>query len=367
MRVAFVHDWLVTYRGGEKVLEALAELYPEAPIHTLFYDRAAMPPWITARDVRAPTLVNAARRLRKAMLPILPRLIESLPLEDYDLIISTSSCVAKGAVKRADAKHLCYIHSPMRYIYDQQDEYLAGVSHIPGAAAVVRAFTPGLRRWDRESSSRVDRFVANSSFVAERVKTLYDRDASVIPPPIDLTRFRPRAPTGKREGYLLAAGALVSYKRFDLAIQAAEALGRRLIVAGAGPMEGQLRRLATKSTTRFEILPRDERFQELLAGADALLFPGVEDFGMIAIEAMASGTPVLALEAGGARDFIVPGETGAFFSEPTPASLTEALRRFDPGRFDADALARYAARYGRASFLDKVRAEIAALLGGKPA
>ena len=165
--------------------------------------------------------------------------------------------------------------------------------------------------------------------------------------------------------HVLAAGAFVSYKRFDLAIAAAETLGRRLIVAGAGPMEAQLRRLAG-SMTSFEIQPDDRRFAELLAGADALLFPGVEDFGLAAIEAMASGTPVIALAQGGAKDFVLPGETGEFFGEPTVEALTDVLRRFDPSRFDASSLARYAARYGRTPFLDKIRSEIASMLNAAP-
>lgn len=363
MRVAFVHDWLVTYRGGEKVLDALIELYPDAPIHTLFYDPRAMPPSLTRRDVRVPKISNTMRKLRKAMLPILPRLIESIDLSAYDLIISTSSCVAKGAVKRPDAKHLCYIHSPMRYIWDQQEEYIAGVRHIPGAEWGIRKLTPGLRAWDIASAARVDRFVANSTFVAERVRNLYGREASVVHPPVELERFKPLPLEAKKENYLLAVGAFVSYKRFDLAIGAAERLGRRLIIAGSGPMEAQLRALAGPKTS-FEISPDDRRFADLLAGADALLFPGVEDFGITAIEAMASGTPVIAQAVGGAKDFVLPGETGVFFADPTVDSLAAAIADFRPSRFDGQALNRYAARYGRTSFLEKIRVELAKLPRG---
>lgn len=363
MRVAFVHDWLVTYRGGEKVLEALVDLYPDAPIFTLFYDSASMPASIKARDVRVPRLSNAVRKFRKALLPALPRLVESIDLGAYDLIVSTSSCVAKGARKRPGAKHLCYIHSPMRYIWDQQEEYIAGVSHIPGAAWGIRRLTPGLRRWDVESAGRVDRFVANSTFVAERVRSLYGREASVVHPPVEFERFQPRPLAAKRDAYLLAVGAFVSYKRFDLAIGAAERLGRKLIIAGSGPMEAQLRALAGPQTS-FEIAPDDRRFAELLEGAEALLFPGVEDFGITAIEALASGTPVIAQAAGGAKDFVIPGETGVFFADPTVGSLAAAITAFQPSRFDGHALNRYAARYGRSSFLEKMRVEIAQLLKG---
>jgi glycosyltransferase involved in cell wall biosynthesis len=365
LRVAFVHDWLVTYRGGEKVLDALLALYPDAPIYTLFYDREAMPASIQARDIWVPPVANALRKGRKLMLPLLPRMIESIPLQEYDLLISTSSCVAKGAIKGKHARHLCYLHSPMRYIWDQQDEYLAGVAHIPGAAWGIKALTPGLRRWDVESAQRVDRFVVNSTFVGERARKYYDRESVVVPPPIELDRFQPRSSTSARGGYFLAAGALVSYKRFDLAIAAAEQSGKRLVIAGAGPMEAALRRRAGTNVT-FEIGPSDERFETLLAEAEALLFPGVEDFGMIAIEAMASGTPVIAYREGGARDFIEPGTTGVFFDQPTAESLAAVLREFAPTRFDAQALNRYAARYGRESFLARMQAEITQLLKEPP-
>lgn len=370
MRVAYVHDWLVTYRGGEKVLAALLELYPDAPVHTLFYDKAAMPPQIADRDVRVPSALNAIKRLRKALLPILPRAIEAMPLKDYDLIISTSSCVAKGVLKGPGAKHLCYLHSPMRYIWDQQDEYLQSVARIPGATTAIKALTPRLRAWDVASSSkaRVDRFVVNSTFVGERAQQYYQRESTVIHPPIELDRFTPTAAMTGRGGYVLAAGAMVAYKRFDLAIAACEQLGKRLIIAGAGPQAAELERLAAagKHTTVIRS-PDDPLFTKLLREAEALLFPGVEDFGMTAIEAMACGTPVIAYRAGGARDFIVPDETGIFFEEPTTAALAAAIGHLDLAKFDAKSLSAYAQRYGKAGFLARIRREIATMMEGPAA
>jgi len=360
VRVAFVHDWLVTYRGGEKVLAALLKLYPEAPIFTLFYDKEAMPAGITERIVVAPPVLNLVRPLRKLLLPLLPRAVESLKLDDFDLVISTSSCVAKGAIKGPSARHLCYIHSPMRYIWDQQDEYIAGVAHIPGAAAAIRALTPSLRQWDVSSASRVDRFVANSSFVSERVRRLYAREAAVVHPPIATDRFRPFPGRG---GYFLAAGALVSYKRFDLAIAACQQAGKRLVIAGSGPMERTLRAQAGP-TVDFVISPSDEVLGRLMGEAEALLFPGIEDFGMIAVEAMAAGTPVIAYGAGGARDFIVPGRTGVFFTEATATALAQRINEFSRDQFTAAALVEYAAGYGQEHFLKRMRAEIEALMVG---
>lgn len=369
MRIAFVHDWLVTYRGGEKVLAALLELFPEAPLYTLFYDKRSLPKAITDRDVRTPTLTRPLRRLRKALLPVLPTLIESLPIQEFDLVISTSSCVAKGIIKRPGAYHICYLHSPMRYIWDQQAEYLQGVRHIPGATQTIKWLTPYLRNWDVLSSSpqRVDRFIANSSFVRERAINYYQRDARVLHPPVELERFSVAAQTDRRSGYVLAAGALVSYKRFDLAIAACARLKKPLIIAGSGPMESNLRRQADAlhgANVRFEIQPSDTRMVELLQNAEALLFPGVEDFGMIAIEAMACGTPVIAFARGGARDFIQPNSTGIFFEDPHAESLIAAIESLPKQEFDSQILVKYAARYNRKSFLENFKLEISKMLAG---
>ncbi len=344
------------------MLNALLSLYPEAPIYTLFYDAAKMPESITSRDVISHPLLQYGKKLRKALLPLLPRAIESFDLSAYDLILSTSSCVAKGAIKGRNGKHLCYIHSPMRYIWDQQEEYLAGVSHIPLAQWGIKRLTPGLREWDIESAGRVDQFVANSTFVAERVANFYHQNRPpVVHPPIDVEACSPYVKTPKKGGYFIAAGALVSYKRFDLAIQAAEHLGKKLIVAGSGPMEGQLRREA-KHHTEFVINPNDHEFRSLLRGADALLFPGVEDFGMVAVEAMALGTPVIAYQKGGARDFIEPNVSGMFFANPTVDSLAQAMRELSDMSFSSDELVEFAKKFNQEAFLKKMTTHITHLL-----
>lgn len=359
MRVAFVHDWLVTFRGGEKVLEALLNLYPDAPIYTMYYDRSKMPDSINSRKVYTSPILNKFKKLRKLCLPFFPRAIEAFDLSEYDLVISTSSCVAKGVITNKNAKHICYLHSPMRYIWDQQEEYLKGVAHIPFAEWAIKKLTPSLRKWDIASAQRVNRFICNSSFVAKRALDFYGLDSTVIHPPIDTKRFNP--PTSKSGGYLLCAGALVSYKRFDLAIQACEALNKKLIIAGSGPMESQLRAIAG-DITQFIIYPDNETFDKLLAHADGLLFPGVEDFGMIAIESMASGTPVIAYRKGGATDFIEEGKTGQFFDDSTSESLIKCLEQFDPSKFDAAQLHKYAEEYCEEAFLQKIRYEISDVL-----
>ncbi|MCX6128930.1 MAG: glycosyltransferase [Proteobacteria bacterium] len=359
MRVAFVHDWLVTYRGGERVLEALLELYPEAPIYTLFYEEASMPESIRKRDIRVSPGLNRLRAFRKLLLPLLPAAIEALPLEDYDLVISTSSCVAKGVMVGPNAKHISYIHSPMRYIWDQRRFYLTPQRVFSIREALVHWLCNKLRVWDVTSNQRVDRFVANSNFVRSRVRRYYGRDASVVHPPVSIERFKPQ--TMKNGGYFLAAGAFVNYKRFDLAIAACEKLGRRLIIAGSGPELKKLRLLAG-SMTEFRVRPSAEEWVNLFQGAEAFLFPGIEDFGITAIEAMAAGTPVIAYKAGGALDFIQEGKTGLFFTEPSVSALMEVLANFQKSNFSSDYLVKTAGSYSREEFLRSMRQEIAALV-----
>jgi len=247
----------------------------------------------------------------------------------------------------------------MRYIWDQQDEYIKGVSHIPFAGWGIKKITPWMRKWDIDSAKRVDQFICNSSFVADRSLEFYNRQSKVIHPPIETERFKPGVKA--QESYFLCAGAFVSYKRMDMAIAACESLGKKLILAGSGPMESKLRSQAG-ANTQFIISPDDKKFDELLQQADALLFPGVEDFGMIAIEAMASGTPVIAYEKGGAMDFIENDSNGIFFKEPSWQSLAQCITDFDPKSFDPDILCRYADNYSTDSFIRKMRDEVSALM-----
>jgi len=360
IKVALVHDWLVTWRGGEKVLLELARLFPEAPIYTLFLDRQSLPDELRARKIIVNPITNLFRRFRKAMLPILPLLIQQLDLDDYDLVLSTSSCVAKGAPKRPDSKHLCYIHSPMRYAWDQKREYFGRLLDTFFIGWLLEFLLKRLRNWDVESAKRVDLFVANSTFVKDRVQNYYGLQAAVVYPPIDLAAFPACA---DKQGYLLAAGAFVSYKRFDLAILAAEKLKKRIIVAGSGPEEARLRSMAGPYT-EFQIAPDQEQWIALLQGADALLFPGIEDFGMIAIEAMSCGTPVIAAQAGGALDFIIEQQTGFFFEPGNVESLMTAIRNLTHYPISAEYLATFSRAFSREAFKANMARHLNHLMGG---
>jgi glycosyltransferase involved in cell wall biosynthesis len=360
LKVAFVHDWLVTWRGGEKVLEALVTLYPDAPIYTLFYDSSKMPESIRKRKVIVHPLANLFKPIRKVLLPLMPIWIESFSLEKYDLIISTSSCVAKGVMVGPNTKHLCYIHSPMRYVWDQRDEYLGKIRRIPLLGLLIEAGCAMMRMWDYVSSSRVNQFIANSRFVKSRVNKYYGKNAVVVHPPIDTLRFKP-SENNIKKGYLLAAGAFVSYKRFDLAIAACERLGKKLIIAGDGPELSKLKSLSG-SNTEFIVRPDDKKWVELMQGADAFLFPGVEDFGMVAVEAMASGTPVIALKAGGALDFIIEGTSGVFFNEPSVDSLCGAIRKSEEITWAHDAIVRHSESFSYEAFMKGIRRHLEVLL-----
>ena len=368
MRVALVHDWLVTYRGGEKVLEAIAELFPEAPIYTLFYESAKMPQSLRQRDIRVHPANKWLRPFRKLALPLLPSMIESLPLEGYDLVISTSSCVAKGALVGPGKYHLCYIHSPMRYIWDQRSYYLKSINKSGLLRSIWSWISTKLRVWDQSSATRVDTFVANSEFVKNRVKKYYAREALVIHPPVECEAFfEPIAGESLPSGpYFLAAGAFVSYKRFDLAIEACKLASKKLVIAGSGPECAHLQSMAKGSDIHFEIAPSARRWAALFQNAEAFIFPGIEDFGITAIEALASGTPIVAYRAGGALDFVRDKQTGIFFDEQTPQALAEKLEIFEKASFSKEFLQDFARQFSKESFQSKIRAVLDADLEVDP-
>lgn len=358
MKVCLIHDWLVTHRGGEKVLLAMLGAFPDAQIFTLFYDPKTMAQHFGSYTIHTPPRLGSFSRLRKALLPCYPAIIESFDLEEFDLVISSSSCVAKGVITRPDALHISYIHSPMRYIWDQRSHYFASIDKIPGLRLLKNHWLTSLRQWDFVSSQRPHHLIANSSFVAKRIATYYGREADIIHPPIAIPTAAPAerkmAPTQNSQGdYYLLAGAFVPYKRLDLAIAACQQLGRKLIIAGFGPLEQSLRKQLSQQNEAFELIvsPDDEMWQQLLAGAKALLFPGLEDFGMVPVEAMALGTPVIAYGRGGALDYVVDTKTGLLFDEPTPASLAAAIERFEQLDFDPIALAAHAKRFSEQSFI----------------
>lgn len=363
MRVALVHDWLTGMRGGERCLERIAGLYPDADVFTLVHVRGATSPAIERHEIRASglsRLPGAARHYRK-LLPLFPAAIERFDLRAYDLVVSTSHAVAKGVRTEPDQPHLSYCLTPMRYVWDQADAYLGrGLRRALAAPLVAR-----LRRFDVATSTpaRVTRFVAISTCVAERIATHYGRSARVVFPPVEVGRFA--MGPAEREDFDLLVGGFVPYKREALAVEAYRGTARRLVVAGDGPLRD---RVAARAPRNVQFVGRvaDAALAELMRRARCLVYPQLEDFGIAAVEAQASGTPVVAFRAGGALDTVIEGETGVFFDAPTPASLRDALERLDrlrdrgglaPGAIRAHALA-----FGPERFERELRAEIASAI-----
>lgn len=336
MRVALVHYWLVAMRGGEKVLENLLSLFPRADLFTHVYVPDAVSPAIRNRRVRTSFIQKlpfAATQYQK-YLPLMPLALEQLDLRGYDLVISSESGPAKGILTGAETLHLCYCHTPMRYLWDSYQDYLETAG--PLSRLGLRLFSPGLRQWDALSAQRVDFFAANSHNVARRIAKHYRRSSTVIHPPVDADFFAP--PDGRypeTDEYYLYAGHLTGYKRADLAIQACMRLNRKLLLVGEGPEMNRLRRMAGPDIT-FAGWLGPEALRDRLQRCRALLFPGEEDFGIVPLEALAAGRPVIAYGRGGALETVTHGQTGLHCAEQTVDSLCQAMRDFESGDFAFD-------------------------------
>jgi glycosyltransferase involved in cell wall biosynthesis len=340
-------------RGGEKVLEVLCELYPDAPVHTL----VAVPDKLSAALASRRIVTSFLQRIPgiekryRHFLPLFPLAIERFDLSEFDLVISSSHAVAKGVRPAAGALHISYIHTPMRYVWDMFDQYFNPASTGSAALAVIRLIAARIRRWDVRSCSRVHHFIANSAYIADRIQRHYHRDATVIHPPVSVERFRIGAGSGN--GFLIVS-ALVPYKRVDIAIEAANALGAELRIIGDGPEAAKLHAMAGP-TVRFDGWVSDEDIAEAYAASRALLFPGEEDFGIVPVEAMASGRPVIAFGRGGATETVREGLSGLLFNEQSAASLIEALHRFDTLTFDPVAIRTHAEGFSRARFAFEIQ------------
>lgn len=365
MRVAIVHDWLTGMRGGERVLEALLPIFDAPEIFTLIHVPGSVSPAIEAHRIHT-SFINSlpgARSLYRSYLPLFPAAVERFDLSGFDLVVSSSHCVAHGARAPDGVPHLCYCHTPMRYVWDQYSAYFG-----PGrASAPVRMLMPPiagwLRRWDVETTNRVHTFIANSEHVRTRIARYWRRDASVIYPPVDHSRFHAAE---KRDAYYLIVSALVPYKRIDIAVDAFNRLGRRLVIVGDGPELMRLQNRAEANILFRGQLP-DEEVAQLMSRARAFVLPGEEDFGIAAVEAQAAGAPVVALARGGALETVVgtlagedppPGATGVLFAEPTADSLAEAVEWFERLRFDRAVLRCNAQRFAPERFEREMRAAI---------
>lgn len=353
MKIALVHDYLVQYGGAERVLEAFTELFPYAPIYTLIHDKEAMRGSFEDKTIYTSFLQRFpwARRHHRVFPPLMPLAIEQFDFSRYDVVLSDSSSCAKSILTRPETLHICYMHTPMRYAWDDCRKYTQDFGFPGPIKRMVPFLMNPIRLWDKASVDRVDRFVANSDFVARRIHKYYRKDATVIHPPVEVDRFF-IAP--KRKDYFLMVGRLIAYKRHDIVIEAFNRLKLLLRIIGRGPELERLRRMAGPN---IEFLGRvsDDELSRHYAECRAFVFPQEEDFGIVAIEAMASGRPLIAYRGGDIVDHMEEGKTGIFFDEQTTESLLGALERFRDEDYDSEFIRSRALHFDKAFFKENMK------------
>jgi len=355
MKIALVHDYLMQDGGAEKVLAAMQEMWPEAPTFTLFFDPERLPQF-KDKDIRTSFLQRApmGKRRYQWYLALMPTATESLDLSEFDVVISSTSAFAKGVVTGDHAVHICYCHTPTRYLWSDTHSYLQEL-RVP---RVIKAMLPPvlswLRVWDRHAADRVDHFIANSQTVRARIKKYYGRESDVIHPPVDTHKFKTST---EPKSYFLTGGRLVAYKRFDLVVEAANRTGLPVKIFGSGPIEKELRERA-KPNVEFFGRVSEKKLAELYAGAKAFIHPQEEDFGITPVESMAAGVPVIAFKRGGAVESVREGVSGTFFEEQSWEELADTMIRFDEKRFDPEAIKAHAETFSRKRFQDELRAYV---------
>jgi len=353
MKIALVADWLPTFGGAEHVIAQFCELWPDAPVFTTVANHGHLGP-LDRCDVRVSRLQRLYRLLGKhqPLLPLMPRAIEDMDLSGYDVVFTSSHAIAKGIVPPPGALHICYCHTPMRYAWEMEEEYLRDFRVPRLLRRPIRSQLKRLRRWDLTTAKRVDSFLANSTTTAQRIERTYGRQSVVIPPPVE-DRFFDTPLRSDHGDYYLAVGRLVPYKRFDLLIETFNRLKLPLRIAGGGQDERRLKRLAGPTIDFLGFVPEEE-LPALYAGSKAFLFPQLEDAGVVPLEAQACGAPVLALGEGGALDTVRDGATGLFFGEQTLTSLTGAVERFQTRQFDRAAIREHARQFAATRFRQRI-------------
>lgn len=364
MRVAIIHDWLNSMRGGEKVLEALLEIFPDATIYTLFHESGKVSSSIESHRIVTSWLnrIPGVYRGYRNLLPLFPSAIESLDLSGFDLVISSSHAVAKG-VRAPGAIHICYCHTPMRYVWDAEDDYAFDPIRLLAMHAVRRR----LQKWDCEAASRVHHFIANSRFIRERIRSYYGRDAEVIYPPVDTTFFTPaeNGASTAREDFYLAVGALVPYKRFDLIVDAFKRMDRRLVIVGRGAELDRLRKMAANKIELRGWVSNDT-LRHLYRTAKGLVVAAREDFGISTVEAVACSCPVIVFGAGGSPEIVRDGISGIIFAQQDADDIVRAVQRFELMEWPAEQVRNQVETFSRDAFQTKIRKFITGRTGIEP-
>jgi glycosyltransferase involved in cell wall biosynthesis len=352
MRIALIHDYLNQYGGAERVLETLCGIFSDAPIYTLLYDEAATGRVFKGREIHTSFLqkVPFARRHHHIFPLLMPLAIEQFDLSEFDIVLSNSASFAKGVITKPHTRHICYCMTPTRFLWDDSHRYIDEFRYPWPVKKLVPLFITYLRIWDKEAAHRVDKFIAISNFVKARIKKYYERDAEVIYPPVNIAKYSISSGVGD---YFLMVGRLVSYKRFDLAVKVFNAIKKPLKIVGDGPERGRLEKMAGPNI-EFLGLVSDYKMPEIYSRAQAVIFPQVEDFGLVPLEAMASGRPVIAFRDGGALETVVDGETGIFFDEQAEISLAQAVGRYYQTQFDPKLIRSHALKFDEAIFKQKI-------------
>ncbi len=349
MKVALVHDHLNQIGGAERVLKALLELYPTSPVFTLLHDTRSTGEWFGDHHIISSFIQRLpfAHRLFKWYLPLMPTAVEELPIGGYDCIISSSSALSKGILPPPQSLHICYCHTPTRYLWSDTRQYLEELPQRRIVKIILPFLLQRLRIWDWQAAQRVDRFIANSRFVQRRIRTYYQRESTVIYPPVDVEGYA--IATDHLEPYYAIVSRLRPYKRVDLAIEAFNKMNIPLVVIGSGEEEQRLRRKA-QPNIRFLGSISDAVKAQYLSHAQALIFPQEEDFGITAVEAMAAGRPVIAYNGGGAPEAVIEGVTGTLFEEQTWECLADRVIRFEHSQYDPQRIRTHALQFSKERF-----------------
>ncbi len=355
LKIAIVCDWLTVFAGAERVVLEMHQLFPSAPIYTTLYDAKNCPQFKEA-VVHESGLrwIPGARRFHRALLPWMPKAFERMDLDEYDIVISSSHSASKGVITRPETLHVSYCHSPMRYVWDQSHDYQKSFGRFRPFQFIYKPILHRIRMWDRLAAERVDAFVVNSAYIGERVKKYYGKESTVIHPPVDLHYFSSLPTETEKENFYLSVGRLIPYKRVDLAIEACRQLGRPLKIIGEGP---ELASLKKRAGPQVEFLGKisDEELRNHYRKAKGLIFPAMEDFGIVPLEAMACGTPVLAYGKGGALETVKAGKSGLFFEEQTVPALVKTMEQFETMAWDSEKVRTEVESFASARFKSELR------------
>lgn len=353
MKIALVHDHLAQDGGAEKVLQNFHEIWPEAPIFVLVYDKAHANKIFSEKNIHTSFIQKMPFGVKKYQwyLPFMPTATEKFNLMDYDVVLSSTSALAKGVITSPETLHICYCHTPTRYLWTDTHDYIKDLPYNRLIKSLIPFYLSYLRNWDRLAADRVDTFIANSKIVKKRINKYYNKESVIIHPPVNISKFSISKNVGN---YFLCGGRIVHYKRFDIAVAAFTKLGIPLKVFGDGPALKDLQVLAGENV---EFLGRvsDDHLKELYQKAQAFIFPQVEDFGIVPLESMASGRPVIAYGAGGSLETIIPHKTGIFFSEQTVNAITDAVKDFHPEAFIPQNIRSHAEKFNSQIFQDKIK------------